>query len=71
MLTVIRSIGNNHGHVGTWCWAQSSRTGKVCNFESSSSSESVFLVITGYWDASILWDETAIKMCIALKTQDN
>ena len=52
MLTVIRSIGNNHGHLGTWCWAQSSRTGKVSNFESAPSSETV-LVKTGYWDANI------------------
>ena len=56
VLTVIRSIGNNHGHLGTWCWAQSSRTGKVGNFESFPSSMIVFLVIiTGYWDASVLF----------------
>lgn len=34
VLTVVRSIGNSHGHLGTWCWAQSGRTGKVGNFES-------------------------------------
>ncbi|XP_022982144.1 G-protein coupled receptor 1-like isoform X2 [Cucurbita maxima] len=29
VLTVIRSIGNRHAHLGTWCWAQSGRTGKM------------------------------------------
>lgn len=28
-MTVVRSIGNNHSHLGTWCWSQSGRTGKV------------------------------------------
>ncbi|CAI9755758.1 unnamed protein product [Fraxinus pennsylvanica] len=35
VVTVIRSIGNDHGHIrrlGTWCWAQSGRTGKVVHF---------------------------------------
>lgn len=29
VVTVVRSIGNNHSHLGTWCWSQSGRTGKV------------------------------------------
>lgn len=53
VLTVIRSIGNKHGHLGTWCWGQSGRTGKVGNFESRPSRETVFIVISGYWDAII------------------
>ncbi|XP_022865598.1 G-protein coupled receptor 1-like [Olea europaea var. sylvestris] len=35
VMTVIRSIGNDHGHIrrlGTWCWAQSGRTGKAVHF---------------------------------------
>ncbi|KAG6608331.1 G-protein coupled receptor 1, partial [Cucurbita argyrosperma subsp. sororia] len=32
VLTVIRSIGNRHAHLGTWCWAQSGRTGKAVHF---------------------------------------
>ncbi|BBG95039.1 G-protein-coupled receptor 1 [Prunus dulcis] len=28
VMTVVRSIGNNHSHLGTWCWSQSGRTGK-------------------------------------------
>ncbi|KAL6968859.1 glycolytic proteins transcriptional activator gcr1 [Sarracenia purpurea var. burkii] len=34
-MTVIRSIGNDHGHLGglgAWCWAQTGRTGKVVHF---------------------------------------
>ncbi|CAN6682479.1 unnamed protein product [Malus baccata var. baccata] len=29
VVTVVRSIGNNHSHLGTWCWSQSGRTGKA------------------------------------------
>lgn len=32
VVTVIRSIGNDHGHIsrlGAWCWAQTGRTGKA------------------------------------------
>ena len=29
VVTVVRSIGNNHSHLGTWCWAQTGFTGKV------------------------------------------
>lgn len=65
MLTVIRSIGNNHGHLGTWCWAQSSRTGKVGNFESSPSSMIVFLfIITSYWDASVFFRMRRQLKCV-------
>ncbi|PIN23990.1 hypothetical protein CDL12_03293 [Handroanthus impetiginosus] len=35
VMTVIRSIGNDHGHIsrlGAWCWAQTGRTGKVVHF---------------------------------------
>ncbi|XP_057776408.1 G-protein coupled receptor 1 [Salvia miltiorrhiza] len=36
VMTVIRSIGNNHhahiSRVGTWCWAQSGITGQVVHF---------------------------------------
>lgn len=31
-MTVIRSISNEHGHLGglgAWCWTQTGRTGKV------------------------------------------
>lgn len=28
VMTVIRSFGNNHAHLGTWCWTQTS-TGKA------------------------------------------
>lgn len=34
VMTVIRSIGNDHGHIsriGAWCWAQTGRTGKASN----------------------------------------
>ncbi|XP_070668718.1 G-protein coupled receptor 1-like isoform X1 [Malus domestica] len=31
VVTVVRSIGNNHSHLGTWCWSQSGRTGKALN----------------------------------------
>ncbi|KAB2627777.1 G-protein coupled receptor 1-like [Pyrus ussuriensis x Pyrus communis] len=29
VVTVVRSIGNNHSHLGTWCWSQSGRSGKA------------------------------------------
>ncbi|KAH0643777.1 hypothetical protein KY290_035240 [Solanum tuberosum] len=35
VMTVIRSIANNHEHLsrlGTWCWAQTGHTGKVVHF---------------------------------------
>ncbi|XP_057957755.1 G-protein coupled receptor 1 [Malania oleifera] len=32
VMTVIRSIGNNHGQLGTWCWMQTGRTGTVVHF---------------------------------------
>ncbi|KAL6512397.1 glycolytic proteins transcriptional activator gcr1 [Orobanche hederae] len=35
VMTVSRSIGNDHGHIsrlGAWCWAQTGRTGKVVHF---------------------------------------
>lgn len=35
VMTVIRSIGNEHGHfggLGAWCWTQTGRTGKVVHF---------------------------------------
>ncbi|GER32077.1 G-protein-coupled receptor 1 [Striga asiatica] len=35
VMTVIRSIGNDHGHIsrlGAWCWAQTGRTGKATFF---------------------------------------
>lgn len=35
VMTVIRSIGNGNQHInrlGTWCWAQSGRTGKAVHF---------------------------------------
>lgn len=28
-MTVIRSIGNDHGHLGVWCWEQRGQTGKA------------------------------------------
>ncbi|MBA0797809.1 hypothetical protein Gohar_008471, partial [Gossypium harknessii] len=31
VMTVIRSIGNDHTHLGAWCWAQTGRTGKANN----------------------------------------
>lgn len=38
VMTVIRSIGNDHGHlghiarVGAWCWTETGRTGKLVHF---------------------------------------
>ncbi|XWS14307.1 hypothetical protein CRYUN_Cryun36dG0111000 [Craigia yunnanensis] len=32
VMTAIRSIGNDHTHLGAWCWAQSDRTGKAIHF---------------------------------------
>ncbi|XP_060673413.1 G-protein coupled receptor 1 [Ziziphus jujuba] len=33
VMTVLRSIGNNHhGHLTSWCWAQTGRTGKAIHF---------------------------------------
>ncbi|KAL6344534.1 hypothetical protein AAG906_002439 [Vitis piasezkii] len=32
VMTVIRSIGNDHGHLGVWCWEQRGQTGKVVHF---------------------------------------
>ncbi|RVW52274.1 G-protein coupled receptor 1 [Vitis vinifera] len=29
VMTVIRSIGNDHGHLGVWCWEQRGQTGKA------------------------------------------
>ncbi|XP_021640233.1 G-protein coupled receptor 1 isoform X4 [Hevea brasiliensis] len=29
VMTVIRSIGNNHGHLGAWCWTEIGRTRKM------------------------------------------
>ena len=29
VMTVIRSFGNDHGHLGAWCWTQTGRTGKA------------------------------------------
>ena len=29
VMTVIRSFGNNHGHLGTSCYTQTGRTGKA------------------------------------------
>lgn len=32
VMTVIRSFGNNHGHLGTSCYTQTGRTGKAIHF---------------------------------------
>lgn len=35
VMTVMRSIGNDHGHIGPlggWCWTQTGRTGKAVHF---------------------------------------
>ncbi|KAK9273788.1 hypothetical protein L1049_018598 [Liquidambar formosana] len=32
VVTVMRSIGNEHGHLGAWCWTETGRTGKVVHF---------------------------------------
>ncbi|XP_037494852.1 G-protein coupled receptor 1 isoform X4 [Jatropha curcas] len=32
VMTVIRSIGNNHGHLGAWCWTETGRTRKAIHF---------------------------------------
>ncbi|XP_039020686.1 G-protein coupled receptor 1-like [Hibiscus syriacus] len=32
LMTVIRSIGNDHTHFGAWCWGQTGRTGKAVHF---------------------------------------
>ncbi|KAK9142175.1 hypothetical protein Syun_011575 [Stephania yunnanensis] len=32
VMTVMHSIGNNHGHLGVWCLTQTGRTGKVIHF---------------------------------------
>ncbi|PIA27646.1 hypothetical protein AQUCO_07600066v1 [Aquilegia coerulea] len=31
-VTVIRSIGNDPGRLGVWCWSETGRTGKVVHF---------------------------------------
>ncbi|KAK1307550.1 G-protein coupled receptor 1 [Acorus calamus] len=31
-VTVMRSIGNDFGHFGSWCWTETARTGKVVHF---------------------------------------
>ncbi|XP_050216713.1 G-protein coupled receptor 1 [Mercurialis annua] len=31
-VTVIRSIGNTHGHLGVWCWTETGRTRKAVHF---------------------------------------
>ncbi|CAA6664644.1 unnamed protein product [Spirodela intermedia] len=31
-LTVVRSIGNDYGRLGTWCWTETARTGKAIHF---------------------------------------
>lgn len=31
-MTVIRSIGNDYGRLGAWCWPQTGQTGKVTHF---------------------------------------
>ncbi|XP_048133087.1 G-protein coupled receptor 1 isoform X1 [Rhodamnia argentea] len=32
VMTIIRSIGNDHGDLGAWCWSQTGRTGKAVHF---------------------------------------
>ncbi|KAK3436081.1 hypothetical protein EUGRSUZ_C00739 [Eucalyptus grandis] len=32
VMTIIRSIGNDHRHLGAWCWSQTGRTGKAVHF---------------------------------------
>ncbi|XP_065863980.1 G-protein coupled receptor 1 [Euphorbia lathyris] len=32
VMTVIRSIGNEHGHLGAWCWTEVGRTRKAVHF---------------------------------------
>ncbi|KAL5728582.1 glycolytic proteins transcriptional activator gcr1 [Ranunculus cassubicifolius] len=32
VVTVIRSIGNDSGHLGVWCWTETGRAGKVAHF---------------------------------------
>ncbi|KAK6927207.1 hypothetical protein RJ641_005798 [Dillenia turbinata] len=32
VMTIIRSIGNDAGHMDAWCWAETGRTGKACIF---------------------------------------
>ncbi|XP_073526058.1 uncharacterized protein [Phyllobates terribilis] len=32
VMTVLRSFGNHHGHVGVWCWSQTGRVGNVAHF---------------------------------------
>ncbi|KAF9616064.1 hypothetical protein IFM89_028530 [Coptis chinensis] len=32
VVTVIRSIGNDPGRVGVWCWSETGRTGKAVHF---------------------------------------
>ncbi|KAK6912883.1 hypothetical protein RJ641_022484 [Dillenia turbinata] len=34
VMTIIRSIGNDPGHMGAWCWTETGRTGKACTFYS-------------------------------------
>ncbi|XP_074280394.1 G-protein coupled receptor 1 [Silene latifolia] len=32
VLTIMRSIGNHHGHIRAWCWSQTGLAGKVVHF---------------------------------------
>lgn len=32
VMTVVRSFGNDHRHLGVWCWTQTGRTGKAVHF---------------------------------------
>ena len=40
-MTVLRSIGNGHGHLGVWCWTQRGQTWKA-------STEDVFVAGGGF-----------------------
>lgn len=64
-MTVVRSFGNDHRHLGVWCWTQTGRTGKASTYAVSGCRFSVFVCcvyIYIYIHVGRLWNLLLVNM---------
>ncbi|KAH9766590.1 G-protein coupled receptor 1 [Citrus sinensis] len=63
VVTVVRSFGNDHRHLGVWCWTQTGRTGKASTCAVSGCRFSVFVCcVYIYIHVERLWNLLLISM---------